>query len=84
MTSAIEALAKKMIDSGTYQSDLKVTVLTVRSLGPNAASEIGTYTITTKSQPSPQEIGKFASVSHRVASKWLLQTDIWNANKQLP
>jgi uncharacterized protein (TIGR02246 family) len=79
--AAIEAMVKKMVESGTYQNDLKVTVQGVRSLGPNTASEIGTYSITPKNQPSQPEVGKFASVVRKVGSKWLLQTDIWNTNK---
>jgi len=79
--AAIEAAIKKMVGSGTYQNDLKVTVESVRPLGPGIASEIGTYTITPKSQPSQPEVGKFASVVREVAGKWLIQTDIWNTNK---
>jgi uncharacterized protein (TIGR02246 family) len=79
--AAIEAMIKKMAESGTYQNDLKITVENVRPLGPGIASDIGTYTITPKSQPSQQEVGKFASVVRKLGGKWLIQTDIWNTNK---
>ena len=79
--AAIEATVKKMVESGTYQNDLKITLENVRPLGSNIASEIGTYTITPKSQQSQPEVGKFVSVVRKLSGKWLLETDIWNTNK---
>jgi uncharacterized protein (TIGR02246 family) len=74
--AAIEATIKKFVESGTYQNDLKITAENVRPLGPNMAAKIGTYTIT----PQP-EVGKFATVVHKLGGKWLLERDIWNTNK---
>ena len=79
--AAIETAIKKMVESGTYQNDLKLTVENVRPLGPNVASGIGTYTITPKNQPSQPEVGKFVSVVRKLGGKWLLQIDTWNTNK---
>jgi uncharacterized protein (TIGR02246 family) len=78
--AAIEATIKKMVESGTYRNDLKLTVENVHPLGVNIATGIGTYTITPKNQSQP-EVGKFVTVVRKQDGKWLLQTDTWNTNK---
>ena len=59
----------------------KVITLEVKRLGPAAAREIGTFSLTTKG-PSPKEIsGKYLVVWERVRGQWKLAADIWNMNK---
>ena len=54
----------------------------MKSLGGDAAREIGTFTLKTKDQ-QPQEVaGKYVVVVwQKVGSEWKLATDIWNADK---
>ena len=62
-------------------SNPKVTTLEVKRLGPLAAREIGTFSLTTKG-PSPKEVsGKYLVVWERVAGEWKLAADIWNDGK---
>ena len=59
----------------------KVITLEVKRLGPAAAREIGTFSLTTKA-PSPKEIsGKYLVVWERVRGQWKLAADIWNDGK---
>jgi len=75
---AIEAMWKSMAEQ---VSDPKVTTLEVKSLGPSAASEIGTFSLKTKG-PTPQEVtGKYVVVWEKVGSDWKLALDIWNEGK---
>ena len=53
----------------------------VQPLGPDAAREIGTFTLKTKSQPPQDVSGKYAVVWRKIGGQWLLVTDIWNSNK---
>ena len=62
-------------------SDPKVITLDVKSLGPAAAREIGTFGLKTKG-PTPQEVtGKYVVVWEKVGSDWKLAADIWNDGK---
>jgi uncharacterized protein (TIGR02246 family) len=62
-------------------SNPKVTTLEVKRLGPLAAREIGTFSLTTKG-PSPKEVsGKYLVVWEKVAGEWKLAADIWNDDK---
>ena len=62
-------------------SNPKVTTLEVKRLGPLAAREIGTFSLTTKG-PSPKEVsGKYLVVWERVRGQWKLAADIWNDGK---
>lgn len=63
-------------------SDMKLTTLDVKSLGPNALCEIGTGTFKTKGQ-SPQDGAlKYAVVWEKGADgQWRLLQDIWNTDK---
>ena len=59
----------------------KVTTLEVKRLGPAAAREVGTFSLTTKGA-SPKEIsGKYLVVWERVRGQWKLAADIWNDGK---
>jgi len=62
-------------------SDPKLTTLDVKSLGPSAAREIGTFSLKTKA-PTPQEVtGKYVVIWEKVGDDWKLATDIWNDGK---
>ena len=73
--SAIGAMWKSMAEK---VGDPKLTTLDVKSLGPSAAREIGTFSLKTKG-PSPQEVtGKYVVVWEKVGNDWKLSSDIWN------
>ena len=76
--SAIGAMWKSMAEK---VGDPKLTTLDVKSLGPSAAREIGTFSLKTKA-PSPQEVtGKYVVVWEKVGNDWKLASDIWNENE---
>jgi uncharacterized protein (TIGR02246 family) len=76
--AAIEAMWKKMAEQ---VSDPKITTLDLKSLGPSAAREIGTFSLKTKGA-SPRELtGKYLVVWEKVGSDWKLAADIWNDGK---
>ncbi len=59
----------------------RLTIVDINRLGPNAAREIGTFTLTTKG-PSPKEVsGKYLVVWERVRGGWKISADIWNDGK---
>ena len=61
--------------------DLKLSTVDVTPLGPEAAREIGTFTLRTKGA-QPQEVaGKYVVVWRKVGGDWTLATDIWNMGK---
>ena len=73
--AAIGAMFKSMAEK---VGDPKLTTLDVKSLGPNTAREIGTFSFKTKA-PSPQEVtGKYVVVWEKVGNDWKLSSDIWN------
>jgi uncharacterized protein (TIGR02246 family) len=76
--AAIEAMWKDMAEQVT---DPKVATLDVKSLGPSAAREIGTFSLKTKG-PTPHEVtGKYVVVWEKVGNEWKLAADIWNDGK---
>jgi len=76
--AAIESMWKDMAEQVT---DPKVTTLDVKSLGPSAAREIGTFSLKTKG-PTPHEVtGKYVVVWEKVGNEWKLAADIWNDGK---
>ena len=61
--------------------DIKLTTVDVKPLGPDAAREIGTFSLKTKG-PQPQEVsGKYVVVWQKAGNDWKLATDIWNSGK---
>ena len=75
---AIGAMFKRIAER---VGDPKLTTLDVKSLGPNTAREIGTFSFKTKA-PSPQEVtGKYVVVWEKVGNDWKLASDIWNENE---
>jgi uncharacterized protein (TIGR02246 family) len=76
--AAIGAMWKAMAEQVT---DVKVTALEVKPLSPDAAREIGTFSLKTKAA-TPQEVtGKYVVVWEKVGGEWKLATDIWNDGK---
>jgi uncharacterized protein (TIGR02246 family) len=76
--AAIEAMWKSVAEQ---VSNPKFTTLDVKSLGPSAAREIGTFSLKTKG-PTPQDItGKYVVVWEKIGSDWKLAADIWNDDK---
>ena len=76
--AAIEAFWRQ---AAQQMTDAKLTTLDVLPLGRNAAREIGTVSLKTKSQPPQEVVGKYAVVWRKIGSQWKLATDIWNTNK---
>jgi uncharacterized protein (TIGR02246 family) len=76
--AAIEAMWKSMAEN---VSDPKLATLDVKSLGPSAAREIGTFSLKAKGS-TPQEVtGKYVVVWEKVGDDWKLAADIWNDGK---
>lgn len=76
--AAIGAMWKGMADQIT---DPKVTTIDVKRLGPRAAREIGTFSLTTKGSAPKQVTGKYVVIWQKVRKDWKLATDIWNEGK---
>jgi uncharacterized protein (TIGR02246 family) len=76
--AAVEAFWRQ---AAQQMGDAKLTTLDVLPLGRNAAREIGTVTLKTKSQPPQEVVGKYAVVWRKIGGRWKLATDIWNTNK---
>jgi uncharacterized protein (TIGR02246 family) len=76
--AAIGAMWKGMAE---HAGDPKVTTLDVKSLGPSAAREIGTFSLKTKGA-KPQEVtGKYVVVWEKIGNDWMLAADIWNKGR---
>jgi len=74
----IEAMWKGLAEK---VGDPRFATLDVKSLGPSAAREIGTFSLKTKG-PNPKEVtGKYVVVWEKIGSEWKLATDIWNEGK---
>ena len=77
-SAAIGSMWKSMSEQ---VGDPKLITLDVKSLGPSAASEIGTFSLKTK-EPTPKEVtGKYVVVWEKVGTDWKLAVDIWNDGK---
>ena len=61
-------------------TDITLTTVDVKPLGPGVAQEIGAYAMKTKG-PAPQAlVGKYVVIWKKVGPDWKLATDIWNAD----
>jgi uncharacterized protein (TIGR02246 family) len=76
--AAIGVMWKAMADQ---VSDPKLTIVDVKSLGPSAAREIGTFSLKTKGSTSEEVTGKYVVIWEKVGTEWKLATDIWNDGK---
>src|SRR3981081_371281 len=71
MVKGAAAIGAMWKSTAEQVGDPKLTTLDVKSLGPSAAREIGTFSLKTKGQ-TPQEVtGKYLN-------DWKLAADIWN------
>ena len=81
MVKGATAIGAMWKSTAEQVSDPKLTTLDVKSLGPSAAREIGTFSLKTKA-PTPQEVtGKYVVIWEKVGDDWKLATDIWNDGK---
>ena len=81
MVKGAAAIGTMWKSTAEQVGDPKLTTLDVKSLGPSAAREIGTYSLKTKG-PTPQEAtGKYVVIWEKVGDDWKLATDIWNDGK---
>ena len=76
--AAIEAFWRQ---AAQQMGDAKLTTVDVLPLGPEAAREVGTVTLKTKTQPPQEVVAKYVVVWRKVGGDWKLATDIWNTNK---
>jgi len=76
--AAVEAFWRQ---AAQQMTDAKLTTVDVLPLGPDAAREIGTVTLKTKSQPPQEVVRKYVVVWRKIGADWKLATDIWNTNK---
>jgi len=76
--AAIGAMWKRTAEN---VSDPKLTTLDVKSLGPSAAREIGTYSLKMKGSTPQEATGKYLVVWEKVGNDWKLAADIWNDGK---
>jgi len=81
MVKGRSAIGKMWKGMAEQVGNPKLTILDIKRLGPNAAREIGTFTLTTKG-PSPTDVsGKYLVVWERVRGRWKIAADIWNDGK---
>jgi uncharacterized protein (TIGR02246 family) len=76
--AAIEAFWRQ---AAQQMTDAKLTTVDVLPLGPEAAREVGTVTLKTKTQPPQEVVGKYVVVWRKAGGDWKLATDIGNTNK---
>lgn len=81
MVKGSAAIGNMWKNLAEHAGDPKVVIVDVKRLGPKAAREIGTFTLTAKG-PSPKEIsGKYLVVWEKVRGGWKISSDIWNDGK---
>jgi len=81
MVQGAAAIGAMWKSTAEQVGDPKLTTLDVKSLGPSAAREIGTFSLKTRG-PTPQEVtGKYLVVWEKVGNDWKLAADIWNDGK---
>ena len=81
MVKGATAIGAMWKSTAEQVSDPKLTTLDVKSLGPSAAREIGTYSLKTKGTSSQEITGKYVVIWEKVGDDWKLATDIWNDGK---
>jgi uncharacterized protein (TIGR02246 family) len=69
--------------AGKGVSDIKLTTVDVKPIGPDTAREIGRFTLTTKEKQSQQVVGKYVALWQRVESTWKLANDVWISTNSL-
>ena len=76
-----DAIGKMWQGLAEQVTDPRLTILDVKSLGPSAAREIGTFSLKTKATPPQELVGKYVVIWEKVGSDWKLAIDIWNDGK---
>jgi len=63
--------------------NISLTALDVAQVGPDMAREIGRFSLEARDPKQKWVVvdGKYVVIWKQVAGKWLLDVDIWNANK---
>lgn len=59
-------------------TDVRLTAVDVKQLGPSALRETGTYQMRTKGSAPQLLKGKYVVIWRQVGSQWKMATDIWN------
>jgi uncharacterized protein (TIGR02246 family) len=72
---AIEAMWRQQAEK---LQAVKIETTDVKPLGGNAARELGTATLRTKSQPPQDVVVKYAVVWQKEGGRWKLLLDMWN------
>ena len=62
-------------------TDLKLTVVDVSPLGPDAAREIGRVSMKTRAQPTKTLSGKYVVVWRKTPEGWKISTDTYSLDK---
>jgi uncharacterized protein (TIGR02246 family) len=81
MVKGRQAIGAMLKTISQQVSNLKLTTIDVKRLGPSAIREIGTYSMMTKGASPKEETGKYVVVWERSQGRWMLATDIWNEGK---
>jgi uncharacterized protein (TIGR02246 family) len=81
MVKGREAIGAMWKGFAEQVTDPKLTTLDVKSLGPSAAREIGTFSLKTKGATPQEVVGKYVVVWEKVGDDWKLAADIWNDGK---
>jgi uncharacterized protein (TIGR02246 family) len=75
---AIEAM---WLQQAQQLQAVKIETTDVKPLGGNAARELGTAILRTKSQPPQDHVVKYAVVWQKEGGRWKLLLDMWNSDK---
>ena len=62
-------------------TDVKRTTIDVRTLGSDAAQEMGVFAMKTRTTPPQTLSGKFVIIWRRSDGDWKFATDIWNTDR---
>ena len=76
--AGIEAFWK---GAGDAVQDIVLKSEKVTALGPDAASDIGTWSLKTKGANPQSSEGKYLLILRKVGADWKITTDIWNEDK---
>lgn len=76
--AAIEAMWRQQAQQ---LEAVKIETTDVKPLGGNAARELGTAILRTKSQPPQDVVVKYAVIWQKEGGRWKLLLDMWNMDK---
>jgi uncharacterized protein (TIGR02246 family) len=81
MVTGREAIGAMWKNIAGQVSDPHLATIDVKTLGPQAAREIGTYSLRKNGPTSEELTGKYLVVWEKVGNDWKLAADIWNDGK---